>query len=258
MGTENLDRAAVGAVYVNPGSGEVSLGAIRELSIKVDGKDIPHYDVSGYPFGVDMHVFGTVDIQVEVVWEEIANIALWAYCLHGTAGLAATNAGTTAVTDEALILSGDEDSAWHAVTYAHDFDAGETVTVKDGPGGTPHTENTDYYVNRENGTIARVAGGGISDGEAVYVSYTYATYDGYTFEILSDTVPDEYAIRILKPLLNGNNLRIRHTKVVFSTSQELSLSPGDEGEWVGATSTIKFLKHDSTYGNYGTWEIYTP
>jgi hypothetical protein len=258
MGTENLDRSAIGHIYVNPGTGEVDLGAIRELTVRVDGKTVDHIDVSAYPFGVDKKVYGTATVEVEFVWEEIANIALWAYCLHGTAGLAATNAGTTAVTDEAILLSGDEDSTWHAVTYAADFDAGETVTVKDGPGGTPHTENTDYYVNRQNGTIARVNGGGIADGEAVYVSYTYITYDGYTFEILSDTVPDEYAIRILKPLTNVDNLRIRHTKCTFSTTQELSLTPGDEGEWVGVTSTITFLKHDSTYGNYGTWEIYTP
>lgn len=256
MGTENLDRSAVGHIYVNPGTGEVDLGAIKELTVRVDGKEIDHIDVSSYPFGSDMTVYGTASVEVEFVWEEVADIDLWAMVLHGTAGIATTTAGTSNVTDEVHTLSGED---WSMLTYGDDIDEDGAITVCAETGGaSPYTLTTDYFVDRRGGAVVRVDGGNITDGAAVYVNYVKNTFVGKYFEILSDTVPDEYAIRILKPLLNGDNLRIQHTKCTFNTSQEMGLSPGDEGEWAGVTSTIKFKKHDSTYGNFGRWEIYTP
>ena len=40
-------------------------------------------------------------------------------------------------------------------------------------GGTKYTITTDYLINETNGTIARVAAGSITDGQTVFVTYSY-------------------------------------------------------------------------------------
>jgi hypothetical protein len=258
--TANLDSSAIGYVYVNSGSGEVNLGAIRTLTYRIDGKERPHYDRSGYPIGIDKIVKGAPLIELEFEWEEVGDASIWAKVLHGVADLAATSDGTQAVTDEALVMNGRYDvHGWNQLTYGHVFDADCAVVVtSEAGGGDTYTVDVDYVIDKKAGHLGRINGGSITDGQTVYVDYVYETHDGYTFEVMSDSVPVEYAIRVEKPLEEGDNLRIRHTKAVFSLSQEMSLNPGDEGEWAGVSSKITLLKHDSTYGYYGDWSIYTP
>ena len=257
MGTENLDQSAVGIIEVDSGSGWQNLGIIREETIRANGEEIKHFDVSSYPFGTDMTIFGNLDIEIEFIWEEIADIDLWNVILHG-GSITSTNAGTQGVTDEEVILNGTN---WTALSYAADFkvDCDVTVSSESAGGGTDYTEGTDFFLDRKTGHIARISGGAISDGATVYVDYTYNTYDGKYFEIYKDNKPEDYALRLTKPLLNGDNMRVTHSKVNFSTAVELPLLPGEEGAWAGVTSKIKFLKDSGgSYGVYGRWEVYTP
>ena len=261
MGTNNLDRSAVGVIEVNPGSGWQDLGIIREETVRVNGEEVKHFDVSSYPFGTDMTIFGNLDIEIEFVWEEIGNIDLWNVMLHGGT-VQTTSSGTQSVVDEALLINSDYASGvWNALAYAADFDEDCTVTVasESGGGGTTYTEDTDYIIDRKSGHIGRVSGGSITDGQTVYVDYTYKTYAGKYFEMFVDTKPEDHVLRLTKPLLNGDNMRITHGKVNLSSAMELPLNPGDEGAWAGVTSKIKFLKDaGGSYGSYGRWEIYTP
>lgn len=261
MGTENLDRSAVGKIEVNPGGGWQDLGVIREETIRVNGEEVKHYDVSSYPFGTDMTIFGNLDIEIEFVWEEIANIDLWNVMLHG-GSVSTTNAGTQAVADEPVVMNGSYASGkWNALIFGADFDEDCSVTVssESGGGGTTYTEDTDYIIDRKGGHIGRVSAGSITDGQTVYVDYTYKTYDGKYFEMFEDVKPEDHVLRLTKPLLNGDNMRITHGKVNLSSTMELPLNPGDEGAWAGVTSKIKFLKNPGgAYGAYGRWEIYTP
>ena len=71
MGTENLDQSAVGIIEVDSGSGWQNLGIIREETIRANGEEIKHFDVSSYPFGTDMTIFGNLDIEIEFIWEEM-------------------------------------------------------------------------------------------------------------------------------------------------------------------------------------------
>lgn len=255
MGTENLDRSAVGAIEVDAGSGWQALGIIREETVRVDGKEVTHLDVSGYPFGVDRTVFGNVSIEIEFIWEEIADIDLWNLVLHG-GNITTSTSGTQAATDEDVVLTGTN---WIALVHAADFTFDGLVAVTNEAGSVTYTEGTDYYLDRKGGHLKRIAGGSITDGQTVRVDYTYNTYDGKHFTIFTDSAPTDYTMRLTKPLLNGDNMRITHGKVNFSSTAELPLKPGEEGAWAGVTSKIRLLKDSSGfYGAYGRWEIYTP
>jgi hypothetical protein len=254
MGTENLDRSAVGILEVNSGSGWQPLGIIKEETVRVNGKEISHLDVSRYPFGVDTTVFGNVAIEIEFVWEEIADINLWCLVLHG-GDIITSMPGSQSVTDEAVVLIGLN---WIALDHAADFTFDSAVTVTDDAGGTTYTEGNDYYMDRKGGHLKRIEGGLITDGQTVYVSYTYNTYAGKYFTIFADSAPANYAMRLTKPLLNGDTMRITHSRINFTSVSELPLKPGDEGAWAGVSSKIRLLKDgDGIYGTYGRWEVYT-
>jgi hypothetical protein len=255
MGTENLDRSAVGAIEVNSGSGWQALGIIREETVRVNGKEITHLDVSGYPFGVDETVFGSVDIEIEFIWEEIADIDLWSLVLHG-GNVCTTNEGTQSVVGENVALKGTN---WIGLIHGVDFRFDCSVTVTSESGSITYAENTDYYLDRKGGHLKRISSGSISDGQLIHVDYVYNTYTGRYFTIFSDSAPTNYTMRLTKPLLNGNTMRITHGKASFSSMAELPLKPGEEGVWAGVASKIKFLKDNAgVYGDYGRWEIYTP
>lgn len=260
--TGNQDRSAVGTIEVNPGTGFVELGKIVEEEIRINGELIKSWDVASYPFGVDETIRGNVEIEIDFTWREISDIALWNMIIHGGA-VTTTTADTQAVTDEEMTLDGRYDSnEWNALAYAADFDIDCTVVVGSAAlgGGSTWAEGTDYIISRKTGELGRIHGAGIDDGDTVYVDYVYDTYAGKYFEMMADETPAEYVFRFIKPLLNGDNKRIQHGKVIFGSEMGLSLSPGDgEGAWVGVPSKVIFLKDTGgTYGNYGRWEIYTP
>jgi len=257
MGTENLDRSAVGVIEVDSGSGWQNLGIIRQETVRVNGEEIKHLDVSSYPFGTDLAIFGNLDIEIEFVWEEVADVNLWNIILHG-GSMVTTNEGTQNVVNEAVALNG---ASWKPLAYAGDFksDCAVTVSSEVGGGGVVYSEGVDYYLDRRSGHLARVVSGSITDGQTVYVDYTYKTYSGKHFEIYRGSKPTNYTLRLTKPLLNSDNMRITHSKVSFSTSMEMPLNPGEEGAWTGVTTKIKFLKDKAgIYGEYGRWEIFTP
>jgi hypothetical protein len=255
MGTEKLDRNAVGIIEINDGSGWHALGIIREEIVRVNGEEITHFDVSGHPGGIDETVFGNVNVEIEFTWEEIADIGVWAVVLHG-GGVTTSDIGIQAVVNEDVIMRGTD---WIALSRAADFIFDSAVSVSNPDGSITYIEGGDYYLDRKGGHLRRIAGGSIGEGQEVYVDYRYSTYAGKCFKIFEDSVPTEYVMRLTKPLLNGDNLRITHGRVAFFSPTELPLKPGESGSWAGVTNRIRFLKDsDGIYGMYGLWEIYTP
>lgn len=88
--------------------------------------------------------------------------------------------GVSVNVDEPLVMTG---------TTAQNLKRGNVsnVSVRSAvdQGGTAYTDTTHYTVNTTNGTVTRVAGGGgfITDGQTVYVTYTYSlTEADYEFE----------------------------------------------------------------------------
>jgi hypothetical protein len=255
MGTEYLDRSAVGTIEINGGSGWQVLGIIREEIVRVNGEEITHFDSSEHPRGVDKTVFGNVDVEIEFTWEEIADIGLWIIVLHG-GSITATTAGIQTVVNEDVLMMGMD---WIALSHAADFAFDSSVNVSDREGSVTYIEGEDYYLDRKGGHLKRIASGSIGEGQTVCVDYAYNTYAGKCFNIFENPTPSVFTVRLNKPLLNGDNLRITHGRVNFSSTTELPLKPGDGGLWVGVTSRIRFLKDiGGVYGAYGRWEIYTP
>ncbi len=255
MGTENLDRSAVGTIEINGGSGWQVLGIIREEIVRVNGEEITHFDVSEHPRGVDKTVFGNVDVEIEFTWEEIADIGLWVIVLHG-GSITTTTAGIQTVVNEDVIMMGID---WIALAHAADFTFDSAVDVTNREGSVTYIEGEDYYLDRKGGHLKRIAGGSIGEGQTVCVDYAYNTYAGKCFNIFENPAPSVFTVRLIKPLLNGDNLRITHSRVSFSSTTELPLKPGDGGSWAGVASRIRFLKDvGGVYGAYGRWEIYTP
>lgn len=261
----NLDIGLPGTIEVDDGTGffHMGNGTFKEATFRMDDGQILHVDSSALPMAYNGAVRGLVDIEIEVTWEETADILKWAKVIHGGT-ITTTTAGTTAVTDEELVMDGSyADGEWNALAYAADFDADCSVVVGSAVlgGGTTYVENTHYKLNRETGTIGRIAGAGITDGQTVYVDYVYDTYAGKYFQPSAEGATiTQYAVRMIKPFGNGDNLRIQHTAVIFTGAMELPLQPGEKGNIVGVKSTIKFMgaATTATYGRLGRFEIYTP
>ncbi len=255
MGTGNLDRSAVGTIEVDGNSGWQTLGIIREEIVRINGHEITHFDTSRYPFGVDKTIFDNVDIEIEFIWEEIADIDLWNIVLHG-GGMVTSTPGAQTVTNEEVFLRATD---WIRLAHAADFAFDSSMNVTDEEDNVTYIEGSDYFLDRKGGHLRRIAGGSIGDGQMVHVDYTYNTYAGMYFRIFDVSAPNEYAMRLTKPMLNGDNLRITHSMVEFSSAVELPLRPGERGAWAGVISKIRFLRDsDGAYGMYGRWEIYTP
>lgn len=255
MGTENLDRSEIGTIEINDGTGWQNLGIISEEIVRINGEDINHFDISGHPHGVNRTVFDNVDVEIEFIWEEVANPDLWALILHG-ASITTTTAGTQTVVNENVIMM---TSDWVALAHAADFIFNSPVTVNDPDASVTYIEGEDYYLDRKGGHLKRISDGAIGEGRTVHVSYSYRIYTGKSFRVFGNPAPVDCTMRLTKPLLNGNRLRIIHDKVIFVPRMEFPLKPGERGSWAGVSSRIRFLRSTGdTCGAFGLWEIYTP
>jgi hypothetical protein len=76
----------------------------------------------------------------------------------------------------------------------------DAVTVKDETDTTTYVEGTDYEVNKRLGMIRPLAGGGISQGDVILVSYTGADVTG---SVISGAVQPQIEAEIM---LDGRNL----------------------------------------------------
>ncbi|MBN1574554.1 MAG: hypothetical protein JW984_15260 [Deltaproteobacteria bacterium] len=261
------DLGLTGLLEVDVGSGWEELGRISALSPKINGEEVVLDTTTSYPIVPEKVLLGKLDFTIEFTWEWIDDIDIWKIIINGGT-MTTTTAGTQAVSDEAVVMSGRYDSGgvkgqgtWHSLIYSDDFVPGCTVTVTTlAGGGDTRVENTDYIVDRRKGHIARIHGGAISDGDTVYVDYTYNTFDGKYFTPQSSIELTTFKVRLSKPLTNGDYLRIQHGKACLMPDMELPLKVGEKGSVVGVKSTIRFLKDPySLYGdNLGRWEIYTP
>jgi len=79
-----------------------------------------------------------------------------------------TSATTGVIVDEVIVLTGTNN-----VALKHADLVSGSVRVTNLAGTVEYTITTDYTVNTTNGTIARVSGGSIADGQSVKVSYRY-------------------------------------------------------------------------------------
>lgn len=86
-------------------------------------------------------------------------------------GVAKWNHATTmlaAAVDESIALPGTT-----AIPLSHANVSNVRVASAIVGGGTVFVSGTDYTLNATNGTVARIGSAGITDGQTVYVTYTY-------------------------------------------------------------------------------------
>ena len=256
MGNDKLDRSAVGVIEVVTDQGWESLGIIHEEVIRINGVEIPHIDTNDRPFGVDRMLLKEVSVDIDFIWAEVGDIALWRLVTGGGA-MTVTESGTEDVVDEEAILSGE---AWTPLFHAADFVTDGVVTVHDtAGGGGGYVQDVDYHLDRRGGHLRRIPGGGISDGQTIFVDYQRRCLSGRYFHSWEGEEANSTPVRLIKPLTGGDVFRITHSRAVFSSTHELPLAPGREGNWAGVKSGIRFLKDsEGPYGPFGRWEIYSP
>ncbi|MBN1882798.1 MAG: hypothetical protein JW885_11535 [Deltaproteobacteria bacterium] len=256
MGSDKLDRSAVGVIEVFTDEGWVDLGIIHEEVIRVNGVEMPHIDTTDRPFGIDRILVKDVSVDIDFIWAEVGDIALWRLVMGGGA-VTVTESGTEDVADEEVTLSG---TAWTPIFHAADFMTDCTVSVHDtAGGGVAYAQDVDYYLDRRGGHLVRIPGGAITDGQTVFVDYRRRCLSGRCFHPWEGGEAYTTSLRLTKPLTGGDVFRVTHSRVVFSCSVELPLAPGSEGKWAGVKSGVRFLKDiEGIYGPFGRWEIYTP
>lgn len=259
--TGNLDLSGIGKIEVNDGTGWKEIGSVKSSTPKFNGEPIKHFSTEYNTPVVDAIMKGTVEVSVDFTWEEVADHLLWQMVLYGGT-LVTTNAGTQAITDEAVVLTGE---VWKALKYGNYLDESESITVSSeaGGGGTTYVEGTDYLIDLYGGHIRRITGGGITSGNTVYVDYTRIKYDAVGFHPHeNDTIP-QYQFRWTKPLKadeDGNKryLVVTHSKGSFSMNIEWPLEPGEKGAFSGVNSTIEFIADpDGEWGIFGFWDFQT-
>jgi len=121
----------------------------------------------------------------------------------------------------------DGEGQWVKLAY-HPVKAA-SVTVTDDPDTTPGwVEGTDYEVNYNLGLIRPIAGGAISDGDAILVDYTYTAVSG-SWEIVGGTnsVVKCELWGIGKNKVTGNDIIIHVPRVAFSGDVSLELLGDD-------------------------------
>lgn len=183
---ENLFLAGGVVFYFDPGTGERDLGLIEEPpDVEPKSTEIKCFSNRSGRRRL-AKIFTTED---EVIWtfklQELVSLNMQAF-FKGDA-IVPYNVGTGVVTDQLLTLTG----LVPASVGSHYGISG--VVVKSSDGLTTYTQNSDYIVDPGQvtgglmvGRIGRLAGGRITDGQEVKVSFTYTTWESLRFGVCND------------------------------------------------------------------------
>lgn len=137
----------------------------------------------------------------------------------------ATPAAEVTIAAESVTLSGTK-----AVRLKNKMGSGAEVSTIVVAGG--HARNTDYVIAVDSAgytTIARIAGGGISDGAAVSVGYKYTPNESITLSSGGKTTINPRIIRVTNVDEDGKEFRI----TVYKATNEEALNiefPDDESD----------------------------
>lgn len=121
--------------------------------------------------------------------------------------------GSQSPNDQAAgtVASGTPEAVIAHVGYYSDleFEMVSTVVVKDDSDSTTYVAGTDYEVDARLGLIKTLAGGSISEGDTLHVSYTYAKVD--KTKIVGADSPILRASLLLdgKNMVNGKDVHVR-------------------------------------------------
>jgi len=118
-----------------------------------------------------------------------------------------------------------------ATRLAYKNGAGTIVTaiVVDNAGGVPYTVNTDYAVGIDSAgytVITRIAGGGIADGETVFVDYTYTPNASKTLSSGGKFTMTQNVLRLTNTNAAGKDYTITFYKA--NTAEGINFTYNDD------------------------------
>ena len=161
-------------------------------------------------------------------------------------------AGTANVTNQLLTLAGE--------TLVSVGQYGLTaVVVKNLAGTVTYVHNTDYVVDAGAGPpgmmvgrLGRIAGGDISDGQQVHVSYTHVTWASLKFALAKSNYI-RGAIRMEFYPGTGLQGNLSHARVLLKADGAMSFDPKKEFQ---VPIIIEWLDNSAADSNYpyGYWE----
>jgi hypothetical protein len=182
---ENLFLAGGIIFFFDPGTGERDLGLIEEPpDVEPKSTEVKVYsNRSG-----KRRLVKTFSTEEEVTWnfklQELVAANMQAFFKGGP--LEVVGAGTAQVADQVVTLNGENLVSLGKYGIS-------AVTVTNLAGDHTYIHNTDYIIDPGQvaggllvGRIGRLAGGAITDGQQVKVSYTHTTWSSLRFPVASD------------------------------------------------------------------------
>jgi hypothetical protein len=182
---ENLFLAGGIIFFFDPGTGERDLGLIEEPpDVEPKSTEVKVYsNRSG-----KRRLVKTFSTEEEVTWnfklQELVAANMQAFFKGGP--LEVVGAGTAQMTDQEVTLSGETLVSLGKYGIS-------AVTVTNLAGDHTYIHNSDYVIDPGQvaggllvGRIGRIAGGAITDGQQVKVSFTYTTWSSLRFPVASD------------------------------------------------------------------------
>lgn len=160
--------------------GFIPVGNATALTLGIETSVFQHKESCSGTRGVDKEIVQEIAVNVAMTLESLnkENLAL---AMYGSSALG--TAGT--VTDEQTALYLDK---WMPLK---NIKVSSVIVGDDAVPTTTYTEGTDYVLNPETGSIKALTGGAITDGQVVFVDYSYDAYE--TIEaILSSAAPERW------------------------------------------------------------------
>jgi len=157
--------------------------------------------------------------------DEIEHRQMLALLLRGVDSTV-TQSETAAPTESVTASIANGQGYWIKLAYQPIKAASVTVTTD--PAGTTYVEGTDYEIDYNLGMFRPIAGGGISDSEALLIDYTYTAITG-GWEIAGGT-QSSIKVAIEAVFLNkvtGKYMRFTAPQVTFSGDATIGLISDD-------------------------------
>ena len=176
------------------------VGQLKDDVTFTDSKE--NYELkAGFPQTTILEIMTSESVKLACSLLEV-NLAAIQKLMPEYAALTET-AGTATATDEVVTVT----SKVHTMLAHGNISA---VTVKTSS-GTALTEGSDYYLDRLNGSIYRVAAStAIADGDSVKASYTYTTYEKSGFGVGGGAQTDKtFQVDFYHKRRDGNYRHIR-------------------------------------------------
>jgi len=200
---------------------EEEFGAIDEMTLNITEDELKHISRACGSVGIaDKTVTTKTDITAEIVTPEISPKML-ARAFRGTLTENSISAGTA--TEDSVTIA-ELDTAYE-LTKRHV----SNVEVWDTTGqtGTQYTENTDYSIDYDKGTITALSGGSISASDTVFVTFDNEAYVAWTIAgFKGDQATGK--LRLEACAEEGMDIEYTFEKVTLQMSGSMSLVSAEE------------------------------